>query len=143
MWPQPWRRPTIAAARYVWKSIPVGSRWRKSRTIPMATEIAKRGARTRRIVVMAARAYIHERMASRVVAAAGARVPGWTWPAVAAAAVAVLHLPSFVHRLMDGDEAVYGTIAALMDQGGRLYADGGVDNKPPGVYWLYAATFDV
>src|SRR5438270_2432548 len=44
---------------------------------------------------------------------------------------------------MDGDEAVYGAIAALMNQGGRLYADGGVDNKPPGVYWLYAATFEV
>jgi len=72
---------------------------------------------------------------------AGARA--WLWSAAGAAAVIVLHIPSFAHRLMDGDEAVYGTIAALMNQGGRLYADGGVDNKPPGIYWTYAATFDL
>jgi 4-amino-4-deoxy-L-arabinose transferase-like glycosyltransferase len=63
--------------------------------------------------------------------------------ACAAVAVFVVHLPSFFHQLLDGDEAVYGSIAVLMDGGGRLYADGGVDNKPPGIYWVYAATFDV
>jgi hypothetical protein len=51
------------------------------------------------------------------------------------------HIPSFFHRLMDGDEAIYGSIAALMNRGGALYADGGVDNKPPGIYWVYAAVF--
>src|SRR5581483_7217999 len=57
--------------------------------------------------------------------------------------IAVLHIPSFAHRLLDGDEAVYGGIAALVNQGQTLYADGGVDNKPPGIFWVYALTFDV
>src|ERR1700716_3824289 len=56
-------------------------------------------------------------------------------------AVVTAHLPSFFHRLLDGDEAIYGSIAALLNSGGQLYGTGGVDNKPPGVYWLYAATF--
>ena len=58
-------------------------------------------------------------------------------------AVLIVHLPAFAHRLLDGDEAVYGSIAALMNQGGALYSDGGVDNKPPGIFWTYAATFDL
>ena len=84
-------------------------------------------------------------MAASAVTLGGSRATPWTWfwSAIATAGVLALHAPSFVHRLMDGDEAVYGAIAALMNQGGRLYADGGVDNKPPGVYWLYAATFEV
>lgn len=53
----------------------------------------------------------------------------------------VAHLPSFVHRLLDGDEAIYGSIAVLMNLGGGLYGPGGVDNKPPGVFWIYALTF--
>ena len=69
--------------------------------------------------------------------------PAWLYGGAGAAAVLAMHLPSFFHRLMDGDEAVYGAIAALMNTGGRLYAEGGVDNKPPGIYWLYAATFDL
>jgi 4-amino-4-deoxy-L-arabinose transferase-like glycosyltransferase len=52
-------------------------------------------------------------------------------------------MPSFAHRLLDGDEAIYGSIAALMNAGGRLYDDGGVDNKPPGIFWVYAAIFRV
>jgi hypothetical protein len=55
--------------------------------------------------------------------------------------VVLAHVPSFFHRLMDGDEAIYGSIAALMNTGGALYGDGGVDNKPPGIFWVYAATF--
>lgn len=84
-------------------------------------------------------------MAASAVTLGGSRSTPWTWlwSAIAAAGVVALHAPSFVHRLMDGDEAVYGAIAALLNQGGRLYADGGVDNKPPGIYWLYAATFEV
>lgn len=53
------------------------------------------------------------------------------------------HLPSFFHRLLDGDEAIYGTIAALMNMGQPLYGAGGVDNKPPGVFWIYSLTFRV
>jgi dolichyl-phosphate-mannose-protein mannosyltransferase len=65
------------------------------------------------------------------------------WAALAAVVVFIAHLPSFLHRLLDGDEAIYGSIAALMNMGGRLYAEGGVDNKPPGVFWVYAAVFRV
>jgi hypothetical protein len=72
-----------------------------------------------------------------------ASLPLWAWAGLAGVVVLIVHLPSFAHRLMDGDEAIYGSIAALMDQGGRLYAEGGVDNKPPGIFWVYAATFDV
>jgi len=62
---------------------------------------------------------------------------------LASVAVLIVHLPAFAHQLLDGDEAVYGSIAALMNQGGALYGDGGVDNKPPGIFWTYAATFDL
>jgi hypothetical protein len=58
-----------------------------------------------------------------------------------AVTVFIAHLPSFLHRLLDGDEAVYGSIAALLNTGGELYGPGGVDNKPPGIFWVYAATF--
>jgi len=63
------------------------------------------------------------------------------WPAAVAALVAIAHLPEFAHRLLDGDEAIYGTIAVLMNMGGDLYGPGGVDNKPPGVFWVYSLTF--
>jgi hypothetical protein len=71
------------------------------------------------------------------------RTPFLLWAGLVALAVAVAHLPAFLHRLLDGDEAIYGSIAALMNMGGRLYAEGGVDNKPPGIFWLYAAVFRV
>ena len=73
-----------------------------------------------------------------------ARQPGpRLWAAAVAVVVVLSHAPSFFHRLLDGDEAIYGSIAALMNSGGRLYADGGVDNKPPGIFWVYAATFQL
>src|SRR5713101_3605553 len=65
------------------------------------------------------------------------------WVAAVAAPVLITHAPSFFHRLLDGDEAIYGSIAALMNLGDPLYAQGGVDNKPPGIFWVYAATFRV
>ena len=68
------------------------------------------------------------------------------WPAMvalASMAALIVHLPAFAHRLLDGDEAVYGSIAVLMNQGGSLYGDGGVDNKPPGIFWTYASVFDL
>ena len=58
-------------------------------------------------------------------------------------AIIVAHLPAFVHRLLDGDEAIYGSIAVLMNMGGGLYDAGGVDNKPPGIFWVYSLTFRV
>lgn len=58
-----------------------------------------------------------------------------------AVTVALGHVPEFMHRLLDGDEAIYGSIAVLMNLGDPLYGAGGVDNKPPGVYWLYSLVF--
>src|SRR2546425_4388686 len=63
------------------------------------------------------------------------------WPAAVATVIFAVHLPSFFHRLLDGDEAIYGTVAVLMKLGGELYGSGGVDNRPPGVFWVYALTF--
>ncbi len=63
------------------------------------------------------------------------------WAALVAGVVFLAHLPAFTHLLMDGDEAIYGSIAVLMNQGAPLYGSGGVDNKPPGVFWVYAAVF--
>lgn len=79
-------------------------------------------------------------MATRVT---GRILPAPVSAAGVAAVVVIAHAPAFLHRLMDGDEAVYGSIAALINAGGRLYADGGVDNKPPGIFWVYAVTFQV
>src|ERR1700674_5321410 len=63
------------------------------------------------------------------------------WGAAAALPVALAHAPAFFHRLLDGDEAIYGSIGAWMNTGGKLYAGGGVDNKPPGIVWIYAGVF--
>src|SRR5947208_1560215 len=71
----------------------------------------------------------------------GGAVATRSWPALAGFAILVAHLPQFLHRLLDGDEAIYGSIAVLMNLGGGLYAEGGVDNKPPGIFWVYALTF--
>ena len=65
------------------------------------------------------------------------------WLALCGIAVSFAHLPAFLHRLLDGDEAIYGSIAVLMNLGGALYGAGGVDNKPPGVFWVYSLTFRV
>src|SRR5260370_2630033 len=65
------------------------------------------------------------------------------WVAAVAAPVLIAHAHSFFHRLLDGDEAIYGSIAALMNLGDPLYAQGGVDNKPPGIFWVYAVAFRV
>jgi hypothetical protein len=65
------------------------------------------------------------------------------WATLIAITVFFAHLPAFLHRLLDGDEAIYGSIATLMNTGAPLYGAGGVDNKPPGVFWVYAVTFQV
>ncbi len=56
---------------------------------------------------------------------------------------AVLRLPVFLRPIFDADEGQYAAIAQLMRAGGTLYGDGGVDFKPPGIYWTYASVFDV
>src|SRR5437899_13029485 len=63
------------------------------------------------------------------------------WPLGVGIVVAAAHVPEFLHSLLDGDEAIYGSIAVLMNMGGDLYGSGGVDDKPPGVFWIYALTF--
>jgi hypothetical protein len=63
---------------------------------------------------------------------------------VGIAIVAVIcRLPAFLRPLLDDDEAQYAAIGELIRAGGRLYGDGGVDFKPPGIYWTYAAVFQV
>ena len=69
------------------------------------------------------------------------RMAAGVWPAAVALVIALAHIPEFLHRLLDGDEAIYGTIAVLMNAGGSLYGAGGVDNKPPGIFWVYSLTF--
>ena len=69
------------------------------------------------------------------------RTPTGVWPGAVAVVVGLAHVPQFAHRLLDGDEAIYGTVAVLMNMGGALYGPGGVDNKPPGVFWVYSLTF--
>src|SRR5256886_5281315 len=71
------------------------------------------------------------------------RMAAGVWPATVALVIALAHIPEFLHRLLDGDEAIYGTIAVLMNAGGSLYGAGGVDNKPPGIFWVYSLTFRV
>src|SRR5207248_157146 len=71
------------------------------------------------------------------------RMAAGVWPAAVALVIAVAHIPEFLHRLLDGDEAIYGTIAVLMNAGGGLYGAGGVDNKPPGIFWVYSLTFRI
>lgn len=60
---------------------------------------------------------------------------------LSAGIITLLHAPSFGRPLLDSDEAIYASIAALANAGGRLYAEGGVDNKFPGIYLTYAAVF--
>ena len=62
---------------------------------------------------------------------------------VALLATVFCRVPSFVRPAVDPDETTFASIAALMNAGGRLYADGGVDNKFPAIYWTYAAAFRV
>ncbi|HEV2216381.1 MAG TPA: glycosyltransferase family 39 protein [Candidatus Dormibacteraeota bacterium] len=80
-------------------------------------------------------------MATAVRHEAAGRLPAMAL--AASVAVLIVHLPAFAHRLLDGDEAVYASIAALLNEGATLYGNGGVDNKPPGIFWTYAATFDL
>ncbi len=62
-------------------------------------------------------------------------------PVLALSVVFVAQLPTLLRPLLDGDEAVYAAIASLVNTGAPLYAAGGVDNKPPGIFWMYAAAF--
>ena len=63
--------------------------------------------------------------------------------ALAIAATVLCRMPTFLRPVLDPDEATFASVAALMNTGGRLYAEGGVDNKFPAIYWTYAAVFRV
>jgi len=58
-------------------------------------------------------------------------------------AITLIHAPLLTKPFVDSDEAVYATIAALTNKVGHLYAEGGVDNKFPGIYWVYASAFRI
>lgn len=52
--------------------------------------------------------------------------------------VAILRLPALVLPVIDTDEAGHGVCARELLAGGRLYVDY-ADNKPPLLYWIFAA----
>ena len=78
----------------------------------------------------------HEALTSRL----GTKHRAWF---VVGLVVTVIHAPLLTKPFVDSDEAVYASIAALTNSVGRLYAEGGVDNKFPGIFWIYAAVFRV
>jgi hypothetical protein len=57
--------------------------------------------------------------------------------------IALIHAPLLTKPFVDSDEAVFASIAALTNRVGHLYAQGGVDNKFPGIYWIYAIVFRI
>jgi len=54
----------------------------------------------------------------------------------------VLHAPSWFRPFMDIDEGSYAGIACRLLEGGTVYKDG-VENKFPGIFYLYKAVFAV
>ncbi|MBN1426191.1 hypothetical protein JXA88_16695 [Candidatus Fermentibacteria bacterium] len=55
---------------------------------------------------------------------------------------ALLRLPALILPIIDTDEAGHGVCARELLDGGRLYVDYG-DNKPPLLYWIYAAVMAI
>lgn len=53
---------------------------------------------------------------------------------------ALLHAPSWFRPFMDIDEGSFAAIACRLVAGGRVYHDG-VENKTPGVFYVYKAVF--
>jgi 4-amino-4-deoxy-L-arabinose transferase-like glycosyltransferase len=52
----------------------------------------------------------------------------------------ILRIPYFFHVMQDIDEGCHAAIAAVLMEGGLPYADA-VDNKPPGILFIYLITF--
>jgi hypothetical protein len=110
----------------------------------MATRIATRASGgSRRLARLTARRYSADIVGRHgLLAGSPQNRPSFVSGGVAVV-VFLAYGPSLFHRLLDGDEAIYGSIAAIMNLGGRLYEDGRVDNKPPGIFWVYATTFQL
>ena len=70
-----------------------------------------------------------------------ARDPLRVAPWLPFAITAALRWPLFLRPLQDLDEPNFASIAALCTVDGPLYGDGGVDNKPPGIFWAYQLAF--
>src|SRR6266853_388657 len=58
------------------------------------------------------------------------------------ALVVALRLPTLLPSMYVSDEGYYGTIANDILDGGAVYHTA-VDTKPPGMYYIYAAVFQV
>jgi 4-amino-4-deoxy-L-arabinose transferase-like glycosyltransferase len=58
------------------------------------------------------------------------------------ALVVILRLPTLLPSLYNGDEGWYGIIANDTLDGGTLYRTA-VDTKPPGIYYIYVAVFQL
>ena len=56
--------------------------------------------------------------------------------------VVVLRSPTLLPSMYVSDEGYYGTIANDILDGGAVYHTA-VDTKPPGMYYIYAAVFQV
>ena len=58
------------------------------------------------------------------------------------ALVIILRSPTLLPSMYVSDEGYYGTIANDMLDGGKVYHTA-VDTKPPGMYYIYAAVFQI
>src|SRR5262249_58064050 len=58
------------------------------------------------------------------------------------ALVVILRSPTLLPSMYVSDEGYYGTIANDILDGGAVYHTA-VDTKPPGMYYIYAAVFQV
>ena len=54
----------------------------------------------------------------------------------------VLRVPYLLHTLQDMDEGCYAGAAAVLMDGGLPYRDA-VENKPPGIFYVYRAAFEL
>ncbi len=54
--------------------------------------------------------------------------------------IVLARLPSLLGTYFDGDEGTFAAIAMRL-RDGALYEAGGVDNKFPGIYWIYGLAF--
>src|ERR1700756_1135333 len=66
---------------------------------------------------------------------------GWV-TVIIIALVVILRSPTLLPSMYVSDEGYYGTIANDILDGGAVYHTA-VDTKPPGMYYIYAAVFQL